>query len=962
MNNPFRINQLASALMLASGVGVMPGLSNAAVIGSQTGTDITLPAVTTLIGDKITGIGLYGIFVPLGSPGTVTIGSGSAVRVIDAGSHAQGILIRGANSQLTADKLNVNISGKTANGIELMGNQSHAELGTGSSVTTVGTGNGFAEAITIGYGSSLRAEKLQISTQGESGIGLHINGYGSQANIGDDSAIQTNGINSHGIQVDTLVGDPNNGVASLTANHLIINTLGDNSQGIDIQTHSTVNLGSLSTIITTGNVSAGIWSLGDFIADHLTISTSGETSAGLTIRDQGSANVGAGSVIATAQSGGIVAMGDNAVINFMGSEEERNAVQSSGSYAVSSQWVGAEVNLQNTDIVINPITEEGAGLWAVGGVINSDNLNITSSTAKTYGVLAEAGGVATFQGDLNIDMGSPAGIAMGTRINEGFMPGTIAATGKMNLNGSVQSAGGLIDLNLTSGSLWAGSASSDNVDNGHLNIALTDSTWRVAGSSTLDDLQLNNALVDLSAASDNARYSTLTVANLSGNGDFTLRTSLAGDGEGVNNAGDKIIVTQSSAGNYRLNIQNRGSAATNGSEVLTLVETPDGTATFTGRSDIELGGYVYSVNPQGTNWVLSSPARADDSQQDIPVPPDENSVNPPAPPADDSNPAPVPPANDAVLPVTPPVAGDAVISSSANAGANFLNIGYLMNYAETQTLLQRIGDVRQGQSQGNVWLRGVGGRFSGFSGGKLSNFSMNYSGYQFGVDKRVSDTLPLYLGLFMGATEGSPHYDSGKGTTRSSHFGAYATWLNEEGYYVDGVIKVNRLRNQFSVNDTQNNRVSGNGVSSGLSASLEAGKKFRFSPLATGFYLEPQLQMTVGHQDGSALRASNGLNIGLSNYKSALGRASVLAGYEISQRDYKLNAYVKTGVMREFSGNASYTLNGSQENLSFKGNGWNNGIGVSAQLSNHTLFLEADALDGHRFDQRQINAGYRFSF
>jgi outer membrane autotransporter protein len=116
-----------------------------------------------------------------------------------------------------------------------------------------------------------------------------------------------------------------------------------------------------------------------------------------------------------------------------------------------------------------------------------------------------------------------------------------------------------------------------------------------------------------------------------------------------------------------------------------------------------------------------------------------------------------------------------VISSAANAGAQFLNAGYLMSYAEMQTLLQRMGDVRQGKTAGNVWLRGVDGRFSGFANGRLSDFSMNYSGYQFGVDKRLSEQLPLYVGLFMGMTEGSPHYTGGSGTTKSEHFGLYGT-------------------------------------------------------------------------------------------------------------------------------------------------------------------------------------------
>jgi len=973
MNNKFELSRIAKALLLASGMGIVPGMALAAeMVGSQTGSDITLQDGTTLIGDTSSGDGLYGILVPAGTPGTVAAGSGSTISVKDADHYAKGIFVKADGSSFTADKLTLNVSGKTAVGMELSGNKVSADLGSGSSVNIVA--NGFAEGIVVQKASSLQADKLNITTQGDNGIALHINGYGSDADIGDGSIINTNGTNSHGIQVDALTGTADNGAASLKANALTINTLGASSQGLDIQTNGTADLGSNSTIITTGDTSAGIWSLGELTADHLAVSTSGVDSAGISVRGNGVANIGAGSVISSAQTGAIVAMGDTATINFLGSEEERNTLKSAG-YGASAQSTGAVINMQNTDIVINSVDSTGLGLWSrTGGVINGDGLTITGS-ANSYGVYAIADGKVNLTGDLTIKMNSPDGIAMVTPYVEGYAPGVISADGKMNITGSVVSQDGLIDLSFATGSLWFGAAESDNVNSGHLNVSLTDSTWNVSQTSNLDNLQMRNALVDLTAATDNETYSTLTVANLSGSGDFALRTNLVGDGDGVNNIGDKIVVTNSSAGDYGLTIQNRGSAVTTGNEVLTVVETTDGVATFRGNSDVELGGYVYTVNKQGNNWVLSSPKPEVPAEDPAEVAPADGTGAQPTAPADngatpgensatptDNSGATPASGNAGANPNSAATGGKPAITSTANAGANFLNIGYLMNYAETQTLLQRMGDVRQGKTGGNVWLRGMDGRFSGFDNGKLSNFSMNYTGYQFGVDKRLSEEVPVYLGLFMGVTEGSPHYKNGDGDTKSESFGFYGTWLNDAGFYVDGVMKFNRIRNQFNVLDTQNNRVSGYGVSSGLSASLEAGKKFSFSDGSAGFYLEPQLQLTAGHQDGTSLRASNGLNIDLSSYKSLLGRASVLAGYEVNQRDYKLNTYVKTGMLREYGGDASYKLNGSQERLSFQGNGWNNGIGVSAQMSSHTLFLEADMVNGNRFNQRQVNAGYRFSF
>uniref|UniRef100_UPI001FF3E0A3 autotransporter outer membrane beta-barrel domain-containing protein n=1 Tax=Escherichia coli TaxID=562 RepID=UPI001FF3E0A3 len=102
---------------------------------------------------------------------------------------------------------------------------------------------------------------------------------------------------------------------------------------------------------------------------------------------------------------------------------------------------------------------------------------------------------------------------------------------------------------------------------------------------------------------------------------------------------------------------------------------------------------------------------------------------------------------------------------------------------------------------------------------------------------------------------------------------------------------------------------------------------------------------------------------GAVHYESLLGRASMILGYDITAGNSQLNIYVKTGAIREFSGDTEYQLNNSREKYSFKGNGWNNGVGVSAQYNKqHTFYLEADYTQGNLFDQKQVNGGYRFSF
>lgn len=347
----------------------------------------------------------------------------------------------------------------------------------------------------------------------------------------------------------------------------------------------------------------------------------------------------------------------------------------------------------------------------------------------------------------------------------------------------------------------------------------------------------------------------------------------------------------------------------------------------------------------GTNWELYASGTVPE-----PTPNPEPTPAPAQPPIVNPDPTPEP------APTPKP-------TTTADAGGNYLNVGYLLNYVESRTLMQRMGDLRNQSKDGNIWLRSYGGSLDSFASGKLSGFDMGYSGIQFGGDKRLSDEMPLYVGLYIGSTHASPDYSGGDGTARSDYMGMYASYMAQNGFYSDLVIKASRQKNSFHVLDSQNNGVNANGTANGMSISLEAGQRFNLSPTGYGFYIEPQTQLTYSHQNEMAMKASNGLNIHLNHYESLLGRASMILGYDITAGNSQLNVYVKTGAIREFSGDTEYLLNNSREKYSFKGNGWNNGVGVSAQYNKqHTFYLEADYTQGNLFDQKQVNGGYRFSF
>ena len=927
------------------------------------------------------------------------INLGDNVTIDVNGPVAGGIMLSGNNTTLQANKLAVKVTGHY--GIHVDANNAQVNLGRDSRIAL--TNNTLmANGIYLDNGSHLTADKLTVITQG-AGSGLYISGAGSQINLGDDSVIQTQGAQANGIYIFGRDNGTSDLPASLQANRLSITTADNLAYGMNIQANSTVTLERGNYITTHGEQAVGVWSQGELTADELHIKTTGGNGANaLEVRQQGVATLGAGSSLYSERSGALVARGEAAVINVNGSETQRSHIFSSGSYAASAQLSGARVNLAGSDIEIHSDGALGIGLWAMDrGEIRGEDLSITGNSG-TIGVYAMMDSEIALDKKTVIHMDSPLAMALSTQHNLGYRASRISLSGLVDIIGSIQAAGGVITLDMAAGSQLTGATASDGINGGRLTINMTQSQWNLPTDAEVDELTLHNSTVNFAATESGTH---LRVGNLAGSGTFALNTDI------VACRSDKLVVSGSSAGSHYLQIHNHGELQTTGQEVLTVVETQDGVARFSlapTTEKVELGGYLYNLQQTGANWQLAAIGAVDSpTPEPAPLPdpapepaPEEEPTPEPAPspdpapepapepaplpdpapqPAPEEEPAPEPapsipdsaPKEDAET-AAPPAAKptpapkpnpEPAITSTADAGANFLNINYLINYAETQTLLQRFGDLRQKNNLGDGWIRGIGGRFDDFAGGKLSRFSLSYSGMQFGFDKQIAPETPVTLGVFMGVTNGRAHYTAGHGDLKSSHAGLYISALAQNGLWLDGVVKYARMKNSFSVRDSQGAMVSGQGSVNGYSLSLEGGKRIDLNKSAPRFYLEPQLQASWSRQESTRLQASNGLRVDLDGYHSLLGRASALVGYQLQQRGLQANIYLKSGVIREFKGDTDYRLNGARERHSFKGNGWNNGLGVSATIAGrHVIYLEGDSVTGQQFNQRQFNAGYRLSF
>ncbi len=593
------------------------------------------------------------------------------------------------------------------------------------------------------------------------------------------------------------------------------------------------------------------------------------------------------------------------------------SVSTRGSGSTGVEVYDSTAGMEN--VAIATTGERSPGVRSYGSsVATVRGGDITTSGADSHALLAGAsglGGSIVFNGGMIRVNGS---VARAIRTDG---TGDVGGSGVYDIVGDMDNVDtGGIDLDFRNGSYFEGGTA---VGDGAIDFIMAGSRWVMDKSSTLTSLDLIGGNVDFSTRS--APYGTLTTMDLSGNGGlFSMRTDIVGDGSGVNNTGDRLIVTGDSAGSHLITVADTGSARTDGTETLTIVETADGIAEFALTNDAEIGAYLYGLRrteADDTDWELYSTGK---------------------------------------------------ISNAGNNTVAVVNSAYLLGFVETQTLLQRMGELRQqGGADGDIWARYYGGRLNAFSGQGVTGGDMKYHGLQLGVDKRFA-TGPdhnAYAGLLGGFTRGKTDFSVGDGTTTSYYGGVYGTFKHANGFYADAVGKYSYVKHKCTTTSASGDRVRGDGDTNVLGASLEVGKRFRFGEQdqaePRGWFVEPQAQVTYAHYGKSTIKTNHGLRTRMDAFNSVIGRAGTLVGYSTALSDLgPIDVYAKVNYLREFKGNASYAFNGVEAGeYRFKGNWLEVGAGVAMQIrEKYNLYADVIYADGNKFNQLQVNIGVRLGF
>ncbi|WP_025266672.1 autotransporter outer membrane beta-barrel domain-containing protein [Bibersteinia trehalosi] len=175
------------------------------------------------------------------------------------------------------------------------------------------------------------------------------------------------------------------------------------------------------------------------------------------------------------------------------------------------------------------------------------------------------------------------------------------------------------------------------------------------------------------------------------------------------------------------------------------------------------------------------------------------------------------------------------LSEKSNALVSLRQAQGLLISQNLQGVHQRLGELKNEQAN-SVWVKNINGRHKAKSqavsaDSRSSGFEMDYHNLQIGADRAVSENVRL--GGFVGSSRADVDFNGeyGKGKLRSQAVGLYATFANADGWYVDNVVKYERLTSQASEKRKYH----------AVSLSNEIGKRMIFGQNWT---LTPQAQLS----------------------------------------------------------------------------------------------------------------------
>ena len=173
--------------------------------------------------------------------------------------------------------------------------------------------------------------------------------------------------------------------------------------------------------------------------------------------------------------------------------------------------------------------------------------------------------------------------------------------------------------------------------------------------------------------------------------------------------------------------------------------------------------------------------------------------------------------------------------------------------ANNNDLQRRMGDIRLGDSERGVWFKYLGGQISMTD--QNVDLDQRYNLVQVGYDRDVADWT-VGLAVDYGKVKGD--YKSGSSDVRLGSLALYGIRQQSDGSYLDMILRASRVQGDYDVTNGLLD-LSGRYQSWGCSFSAEYGRRI---VQESGFYIDPSVELTVGHLNGGDYTAQGGGKIG----------------------------------------------------------------------------------------------------
>lgn len=449
-----------------------------------------------------------------------------------------------------------------------------------------------------------------------------------------------------------------------------------------------------------------------------------------------------------------------------------------------------------------------------------------------------------------------------------------------------------------------------------------ESYWNLTGDSRATKLTNNGARLDMTA--DGNKFSTLTLANLSGENGTVLM-----DIDASKNAdnSDIILVDDTFSGTQRVSFNRIDAQADADAAGTVIAKVNNNDGVFIAPADEE-GALFYKrylldtkeseTAGYTTDWYIKELANVDPSEKP---------------------------------------------TTTVNSVMSAASLNYHTWRTQNDKLMQRMGDLRKsGGANNGAWFRFGGSKIS-LGGGH--GFDNEYMYYEVGYDRIIRETSKYtwFGGVAFSYGEGDNSYSRGDGDNESKAVSLYLTQINKGGSYLDLVFKLGRWDDDFAVYNTYGERITGETENTGISFSAEYGKKIALNK--NGFYIEPQAQLTYGHLDGDTYTTSNGVSVHQEGIESLVGRFGFNLGWDISKTS---NIYLKASVLHEFLGDYGVSMSDATGRVRLSGDygdtWFEYGLGAAFTLGkrgNDFLYFDVERSEGGDLDMEwRWNAGFRF--